>query len=149
MFSMCIDIKIPEKIFSAPRLGTFLWHEGITPEYKGLYSAFWALYNRDYEKIGYTLLKINKTIDGGKIFVQGQAKDIDPLKDCWGYLAHKSIYDSLPEVELFLKKLETSSPEEIVRVNAPSKYYTRPGLTQLLSILIYRLTQYAKMKHRS
>lgn len=139
IFTMCIDVKIPRKLYSAPRLGTFLWHEGIVPEYRGLYSPFWALYNLDYRKIGYTLIKINDNFDEGAIFVQGPVKDINPTKDLWGYIGHKAIYDSLPQVEIFLKQLENFETKEIIRENAVEKYYSRPGLTHLLLLLTRRL----------
>ena len=36
LFAMCIDVYIPPTVLSIPRYGIFLWHEGITPEYRGV-----------------------------------------------------------------------------------------------------------------
>lgn len=144
MFVVCTNAIIPQKLYSAPLFGTFLWHEGIVPEYRGLYGAFWALYNREYDKLGYTLLKMTDRLDTGPIYVQGRVRDVDPYRDFWVYIGHKAIYDSLPEVEVFLKELEISNIKEIDRNKAPSGYYTYPGFTQLVSLLLHRKIQRVK-----
>lgn len=146
IFVTCTNTRIPDKLYSAPRLGTFLWHEGIVPEYKGLYSAFWALYNQDYHNLGYTLLKMGDKLDSGPIYVQGQVKDVDPLEDFWCYIGHKAIYDSLPEVEIFLKKLEASDLKEIDRGKVVSGFYSYPGFIQLISLLLRRKIRRARRK---
>jgi hypothetical protein len=106
LFSVCVSVLLPEPLITTPRLGAYLWHEGITPEYRGVHSAFWALANGDPAKLGYTLLKMNMKVDGGDVFVQGTVRDIDPVRDPPNYIGHKAIVDSLDETELFLKALE-------------------------------------------
>jgi len=71
--AMCINNYFGKKVRRIPKNGIFLWHEGITPEYKGLYSPFWAVHNLDFDRIGYTLLQMNDKYDAGTIYVQGQA----------------------------------------------------------------------------
>jgi len=144
MFAMCIDVYLPEPLISAPRQGTFLWHEGITPEYRGVYSPFWALVNRDYERLGYTLLKMNARFDAGDIYVQGKVRDIDLARDWHSFIGHKAIFDSLPEVLDFLGKLERGEHRPLVRRNAPDGYYSYPTATGLLSILGDRLSGRAR-----
>jgi methionyl-tRNA formyltransferase len=56
LFAVCIDILIPERLTVEPRLGSYLWHEGITPEYRGRHPVFRSLVNEDLDKLGYTLL---------------------------------------------------------------------------------------------
>lgn len=115
-----------------------MWHEGITPEYRGVYSPFWALVNEDYDNLGYTLLKMNERLDAGDIFVQGKAKDIDPLKDWHGYIGHKVIIDSLPEVKTLLNKLENNNHLPINRKDAKDGFYSYPTLTAFIKFLINR-----------
>ena len=112
IFSMCTLNYFRSAIRSIPRLGIFLWHEGITPQYKGTYPAFWAIHNRDFDKLGYTLLKMNHVIDGGDVFVQGPARDVDYQRHGHNYIGHKAVFDSLPDVGQFLLSLEdgTAAP---------------------------------------
>lgn len=43
-------------------------HPGICPEYRNAHGCFWALANRDLNKVGMTLLKIDKGVDTGPVF---------------------------------------------------------------------------------
>lgn len=139
IFAMCTDVYFPSEFIGAPRLGAFLWHEGITPEYCGLYSAFWALLREDYARIGYTLLKMNRQVDGGPIYLQGPVEGVDFERDWHSYLGHKSILDSLPHVERFLRDLEMNQHQPIERPDAIKGYYSYPTATALAEIALRRL----------
>ena len=132
VFAMCINDYFGAEIRSIPTHGVLLWHEGVTPEYKGLYSPFWAAHNLDIERIGYTLLRMSDEIDAGQVFVQGQARDVDPRRQGHLYMGHKAIWDSLPEVERFLGELEAGTATPIERDGAASAMYTYPGLSDLV-----------------
>ena len=43
-------------------------HPGICPEYRNAHGCFWALANRDLNKVGMTLLRIDKGVDTGPTF---------------------------------------------------------------------------------
>ncbi len=139
IFTMCVDVYFPKPLIDAPRLGVFLWHEGITPEYRGVYSNFWALLRKDYACVGYTLLKMNRKLDGGPIYVQGPVEGADFGKDWHSYLGHKAIIDSLPHVERFLHDLESSTHRPIDRPGAKDVYYSYPTGTALARIAGRRL----------
>ncbi len=49
------------------RLGIVNLHGGLSPEYRGADCTFWALYNREPEKIGCTIHYINAGIDTGDL----------------------------------------------------------------------------------
>lgn len=134
IFAMCVNDFFGKKIRSIPKHGVFLWHEGLTPEYKGLYSPFWTLYNKDYDKLAYTLLRMNDEIDGGEIYVQGFAKGIDLDRHNYSFIGHKAIYDSLPEVGKFLDELNEGKQRALKKENSKSGYYTYPGITQYLKM---------------
>ncbi len=130
--AMCITDYFGEEIRSIPRHGVYLWHEGITPEYKGLYSPFWAAHNLDFDKIGYSFLRMSEEYDAGEVFVQGPARDIDPRRHGHLYMGHKAIWDSLPDVERFLAELERGEARPIDRAGGEPGMYTYPGLSDLL-----------------
>jgi hypothetical protein len=130
--AMCITNYFDDEIRAIPRHGVFLWHEGITPEYKGLYSPFWAAHNLDFDRIGYTLLRMSDEFDAGEVFVQGSARDVDPRRHGHLYMGHKAIWDSLPEVERLLGELERGEARPISRAGAAAGMYTYPGLSDLI-----------------
>lgn len=131
-FAMCTNQYFGKQVRSIPKFGVFLWHEGITPEYKGLHLAFWALHNLDFDGLGYTVLRMNDRYDAGEIFVQGPAVDVNPFHDEASYIGHKAIFDSLPAVERFLLDLEEGVAKPIDRSDARPGYYTYPGITDLI-----------------
>lgn len=128
-FAVCVPARFSEEVFSVPRLGTFLWHEGITPEYRGLYAPFWAAHELDFGNLGATLLRMNERLDGGEVFVQTPVRDVDPRTQHHVSIGHKAIWDSLPEVERLLGELEAGTARPIARDGAQDRYFTYPGLT--------------------
>lgn len=133
MFADCLDAYVKPFIFEAPRLGTFLWHEGFTPEYRGFHSPLYAVINKELDKLGYSLIKMDAGFDTGAVVLQGPVRDVDPLSEPYPYVGHKAILDSLPEVERFIADLEAGRPIPTVnREGAPSRIYPRPGITDLI-----------------
>ena len=133
MFADCLNSYVKPATFEAPRLGTFLWHEGFTPEYRGFHSPLYTIMNMELDKLGSTLLKMDRGFDTGPIILQVPVRDVDPLTEPHPYIAHKAILDSLPEVEGVLAALEAGRPLPTVnKEGAPSRLYTRPGLTDLI-----------------
>ena len=43
IFAHCLNQFFGKRIRNAAVHGIFMWHVGITPEYKGLYSPFWTM----------------------------------------------------------------------------------------------------------
>lgn len=137
-FAMCIDVYLPKKILNTPKYGIFLWHEGITPEYRGVYSPFWALANKDYNNLGYTLLKMGTKIDDGDIYMQDSVKNIDPINDWHSYIGHKAIIDSLPKAKKFIDDLEKGLHKPIFKPVSVDGYYSYPTFTSLIKIIFHR-----------
>ena len=131
-FAVCVNHYFGDTVRTIPRHGTFLWHEGVTPEYKGLYAPFWAVHELDFERIGYTLLRMSSELDAGEPFVQGRARDVDPLREHHVFLGHKAIWDSLPEVERFLADLEAGRARPLEPRAATARSFTYPGLTDFV-----------------
>lgn len=129
IMSMCVNDFFGRRLREIPRFGCFLWHEGITPEYKGLYSPFWAIHNLEPGMLGYTVLRMNERYDEGQVFLQGPAMDVDPRSDSPAYIGHKAVLDSLPAVKELLRKLEDGTVLPISTANRKSGTYTYPGLS--------------------
>jgi folate-dependent phosphoribosylglycinamide formyltransferase PurN len=59
---------LKRQIFEIPRAGTLVLHPGICPEYRNAHGCFWALANRDLDKVGVTLLRVDPGIDTGPVY---------------------------------------------------------------------------------
>jgi hypothetical protein len=59
---------LAERIFSAPRHGTFVLHPGVCPEYRNAHGAFWALARGDLANVGLTLLRVDRGVDTGPVY---------------------------------------------------------------------------------
>jgi hypothetical protein len=129
IMSMCINEFFRKEIRQIPRLGAFLWHEGVVPEYKGLYSPFWTIHNGEPEMLGYTVLRMNERYDEGEVYLQGRVTDANPRTDSTVYIGHKAILDSLPSVACMFEDLENGTAKPIVIQGRKSRTYTYPGLT--------------------
>jgi len=151
ILAQCINEYFGRMLRQASQHGLFLLHDGITPEYKGLYSPFWAVHNLDFAKIGCTLLRVNEEYDGGEIFEQALVSDLDHYADhC--YVGHKATAEILPKVESFLIRLERGTASPIDRADRASRSYTYPGCTDLLRqrIRLWRWNaQQAALKKRN
>ncbi len=119
----CISQLIPAKICALPRLGLYIYHEGLTPEYKGMHTPFWAIANGDDDKVGYTLLKADDTFDGGEVYVQG-ATSVDPLATSLGYTGHWALAEGFPKIGAFLQELEVGRAQPIDTTGRRDGYYS-------------------------
>ncbi len=134
IFSMCCNVKFRKEFYSIPRLGTFVLHEGLTPEYKGLHTILWALLKKDYGHIGYTLLKVNDKMDEGGILTQGyyQLKKGENHRT-WSWVSHNALIEGLDDVKRSLKKLEHLQCFEPVKIQGRIQgTYTWMTLTRYL-----------------
>jgi len=62
---------VGKKVRELPRKGIVLGgHPGITPDYRGSHSAFWALYKQKPEDVGCTVFLIDSGVDTGDIVAQ-------------------------------------------------------------------------------
>lgn len=59
---------LKEEIFRLPTTGTFVLHPGVCPEYRNAHGAFWALAEGDLDRVGLTLLKIDRGVDTGPVY---------------------------------------------------------------------------------
>lgn len=69
LVARCKFILKPE-IFEIPTHGTYVLHPGICPEYRNAHGCFWALVNRDLQRVGMTLLRVDKGVDTGPVLMQ-------------------------------------------------------------------------------
>src|SRR5207248_88995 len=59
---------LKESVFTIPRLGTYVMHPGICPDYRDAHGCFWAMATGDRGNVGMTLLRIDRGVDTGPVF---------------------------------------------------------------------------------
>lgn len=134
----CSQVIFKPDIYKIPILGTFMIHEGLTPEYKGLHTPLWALMKKEFNKIGYTVLKVNDKIDGGKILTQGtySLRRNENYK-AWSWVGHKAIISGMEDILRSFRELERMRyfiPLNIT--NRESGYYTWMQLSHFLKFYL-------------
>jgi hypothetical protein len=67
VIARCKTLLKPD-VFTIPRAGTYVLHPGICPEYRNAHGCFWALVKRDLDRVGLTLLRIDRGVDTGPIY---------------------------------------------------------------------------------
>ena len=106
------------------RLGIANLHGGLSPEYRGADCTFWALYNREPEKVGCTLHWIDAGIDTGRLIAH-ISPEIQPDDD---------------ELRLFWRSVQTSADvyaEFLVRTGAGERF----GQSQTHKGRLYQVKQ--------
>ncbi len=98
---------VGKRIRSIPKLGVIGGHPGITPFYRGVHSSFWAIYNGEYDKIGYSVFFVDKGVDTGAVIYQNRITNID-LSDSYVVLGWKSMIEiARIQVDVLMKFQET------------------------------------------
>jgi hypothetical protein len=118
---------------SAPVLN---YHAGITPEYRGVYGAFWAILEGHPELLGVTIHLVDPGIDTGKIVRQQRVK-FDYLTDDHISILQKQFLLALDLFSDILKHY--SSGKEIPGFDKPkakSRLYYHPGLSHYILFIM-------------
>lgn len=123
---------LKEEVFSIPRLGTFVMHPGICPEYRNAHGCFWALANRDLDNVGMTLLRIDKGVDTGPVFGY-YSYPFDEMSESHIVIQDRVILENLrPLREKFLEIAnETATP--LSTAGRSSASWGQPWLTKFIS----------------
>jgi hypothetical protein len=125
-------VILKREIFEIPRVGTFVMHPGICPEYRNAHGCFWALVNRDLERVGMTLLKVDAGIDTGPVYLHG-TYDIDEVRETHTVIQHRAVIENLDEIGRML--LALCGGQQVPTINTEgrrSATWGQPRLTEYL-----------------
>ncbi len=113
-------------------------HPGITPDYRGVHSPFWAAYNNEFNKIGYTVFWLDNGVDTGDIIFQGI---VSPKPDdSYFTLSWKGMVGIAEDQAKTIKKMELEEDipvRKITHVDEKTNY-THPTIFQYIK---YRFKQ--------
>ena len=122
---------LKENIFSIPARGTFVLHPGICPEYRNAHGCFWALTNRDLDKVGMTLLRINPGVDTGPIYGHfGYA--FDEVRESHFVIQNRVVFDNLEKLQNKFLEINDGKAIPLDTSDRPSATWGQPWFTSYL-----------------
>lgn len=124
-------VLLKEKIFSIAKIGTFVMHPGICPEYRNSHGCFWAIVNNDYKKVGMTLLEIDKGIDTGPIHGYYYCK-FDMTRESHIIIQNRVVIENLESVKDKIIKIFNEKSKSKIVSTKNSKIWGQPWLTSYL-----------------
>jgi folate-dependent phosphoribosylglycinamide formyltransferase PurN len=131
VIARCKFILKPE-IFSLARVGAFALHPGICPEYRNAHGCFWALVNRDLDRVGMTLLKIDKGVDTGPVFLQAGCS-IDEVAESHTVIQYRVVLENLNAIaETLIDLVNGKNVKPIPTAGRKSAVWGQPRLTDYL-----------------
>lgn len=132
MIARCKTL-LKENIFSIPRCGTFVMHPGICPEYRNAHGCFWALANGDTDKVGMTLLRIDKGVDTGPVYGY-YGYDYDAARESHVVIQYRVVLDNLPAIRDKLLEIYRGEAVPLETKGRESATWGQPWLSRYLRI---------------
>lgn len=105
-------------------------HVGITPEYRGVHGAYWALVNNDAQNCGVTVHKVDEGIDTGDLIKQSTIKIT--TKDNFVTYPYIQTGVGILLMEETINKIKNNNLNCYRKVNPISNLYTHPTFTEYL-----------------
>ncbi|HXG66244.1 MAG TPA: formyltransferase family protein [Blastocatellia bacterium] len=122
---------LKESVFSLPSKGTFVMHPGICPEYRNAHGCFWALANGDLNKVGMTLLRIDKGVDTGPVYGYYDY-DYDEAKESHVVIQHRVVLENLDKLEKKFMEIYTGQAAPLDTTGRASATWGQPWLSSYL-----------------
>jgi methionyl-tRNA formyltransferase len=123
---------LKQSIFAIPRVGTFVLHPGICPEYRNAHGCFWALTRRDFDRVGMTLLRVDPGIDTGPIFLHASYA-FDEVEESHSIIQWRTVTENLDAVADILIALSRGEAVQPLCVEGrESAVWGQPQLTAYL-----------------
>jgi methionyl-tRNA formyltransferase len=118
---------LKEQVFTIPRLGTFVMHPGICPEYRNAHGCFWALARGDRDNVGMTLLRVDRGVDTGPVFGYFRVSCEGPESHV--VLEQRAVLDHLDGIRRLLADIEAGIATPIDTTGRSSATWGQPWLT--------------------
>jgi methionyl-tRNA formyltransferase len=123
---------LSERIFSIARIGTFVMHPGVCPEYRNAHGCFWALSRRDLDRVGMTLLRIDKGVDTGPVFGYF-TYPYDERNESHIVIQHRVVFENLDAIASKLEEIYRGEAVPISTAGRDSAAWGQPWLTRYLA----------------
>ncbi|HEY4128773.1 MAG TPA: formyltransferase family protein [Gammaproteobacteria bacterium] len=130
MLARCKTI-LKQEVFTLPSHGTYVLHPGICPEYRNAHGCFWALVNRDKERVGMTLLRVDPGVDTGPMLLQS-SYGYDELQESHTVMQYRVVTENLDAIAEKLKAAWRGILEPLPAHERKSATWGQPWLSAYL-----------------
>ena len=107
-------------------------HPGVCPEYRNAHGCFWALAHRDLERVGMTLLRIDRGVDTGPVYGY-YSYPFDEVAESHMVITHRVVFENLDALRHKLEEIHDGLAEPIDTRNRKSQAWGQPWLTRYLA----------------
>ena len=122
---------LAERIFTIPTHGTWVLHPGVCPEYRNAHGGFWALANDDLDKVGVSLLRIDRGVDTGPVYGYfGYA--YDETRESHVVIQQRCVTENLDAIAERFREVVAGRATPIDTRGRPSGEWGQPWLTRYL-----------------
>ena len=122
---------LKKEVFEIPRLGSYVLHPGICPEYRNAHGCFWALANRDLDKVGLTLLRIDAGVDTGPTYGY-YSYEYDELNESHILIQHQVLTRNLHAIQSRFIEIAKGLATPIDTTGRPSGTWGQPWMSKYL-----------------
>ncbi|KJV31304.1 formyltransferase family protein [Luteibacter yeojuensis] len=122
---------LSKRIYRVPRHGCLVMHPGICPEYRNAHGCFWALAERDLDKVGLTLLRIDAGIDTGPIYGY-YTYPFDEANESHVRVQYRVVLDNLDALAQRMRDIVAGTARPIDVAGRPSGVWGQPWLSRYL-----------------
>lgn len=120
-----------KKLLGVPRLGHFVLHPGICPEYRNAHGCFWALAQRDLSRVGMTLLKVDPGVDTGPVYGH-YSYGFDERTESYALIQYRVVLENLDVLAARLLDIAAGNAQPIDTSGRASAVWGQPWLTRYL-----------------
>lgn len=122
---------LKESVFSLPARGTLVMHPGICPEYRNAHGCFWALAAGDRDKVGMTLLRVDRGVDTGPVYGY-YSYDYDEACESHVRIQSRVVLENLGALEQKFREIYEGQAAALDTSGRESFTWGQPWLTSYL-----------------
>jgi len=121
-----------KQLIGLPRLGCFVMHPGICPEYRNAHGCFWALAERDLTRVGMTLLRVDPGIDTGPVF-GWYGYPFDERRETYAVIQYRVVLENLDAIAARFAEIAAGSAQPADVSGRRSAEWGQPWFTRWLA----------------
>jgi methionyl-tRNA formyltransferase len=118
-------------IFELAAHGSFALHPGICPEYRNAHGCFWALAKGDLDRVGMTVLKIDRGVDTGPVLLHAGCV-FDEVNESHTRIQYRVVTENLDRIAAVLRDAVEGTVKPIDTSSRVSAAWGQPRLTTYL-----------------
>ncbi|SFS17000.1 Formyl transferase [Dyella sp. OK004] len=122
---------LKKKLIALPKVGCFVLHPGICPEYRNAHGCFWALAQRDLDRVGMTLLKVDAGVDTGPVYGYYRYA-FDELNESHVVIQYRVVMENLGALATRFAEIADGSAQPLDTHDRASACWGQPWFTRYL-----------------